>query len=204
MDLEASEPRCRCCCRCRGRPDNDKKTTTTTATKKTSTTATNRLLVSKCADVFALPLYLACLFYLACWLSPAGIHLPPADFRLLASCSLWLACLFSLACWLSPAGIHLPPADFRLLASCSRLLAVACWLPPLACPLSHDGCCLLASIFACWLFCFYLQLLLGTGGLDSAPDGDYLLAHAEGADPLGILAPLPQKAESTVQRLRHP
>ena len=109
-----------------------------------------------------------------------------------------------LAAWLSPAGIHLPPADFRLLASCSRLLAVACWLPPLACPLSHDGCCLLASIFACWLFCFYLQLLLGTGGLDSAPDGDYLLAHAEGADPLGILAPLPQKAESTVQRLRHP
>ena len=90
MDLEASEPRCRCCCRCRGRPDNDKKTTTT-ATKKTSTTATNRLLVSKCADVFALPLYLACLFYLACWLSPAGIHLPPADFRLLASCSRLLA-----------------------------------------------------------------------------------------------------------------
>ena len=66
--------------------------------------------------------------YLACWLSPAGIHLPPADFRLLASCSLWLACLFSLACWLSPAGIHLPPADFRLLASCSRLLAVGCCL----------------------------------------------------------------------------
>ena len=127
MDLEASEPRCRCCCRCRGRPDNDKKTTTT-ATKKTTTTATNRFLVSRCADVFALPLYLACLFYLACWLSPAGIHLPPADFRLLASCSLWLACLFSLACWLSPAGIHLPPADFRLLASCSRLLAVACCL----------------------------------------------------------------------------
>ena len=66
--------------------------------------------------------------YLACWLSPARIHLPPAVFRLLASCSLWLACLFSLACWLSPAGIHLPPADFRLLASCSRLLAVGCCL----------------------------------------------------------------------------
>ena len=156
MDLEASEPRCRCCCRCRGRPDNDKKTTTT-ATKKTSTTATNRLLVSKCADVFALPLYLACLFYLACWLSPAGIHLPPADFRLLASCSLWLACLFSLACWLSPAGIHLPPADFRLLASCSRLLAVACWVPPPAGSLSHAGCRLLAaSIFhlLAFTFCF--------------------------------------------------
>ena len=103
MDLEASEPRCRCCCRCRGRPDNDKKTTTTTATKKTSTTTTNRLLVSKCADVFAQPLYLACLFYLACWLSPAGIHVPLAD--------------------------------FRLLASCSRLLLVACWVPPPAFPL---------------------------------------------------------------------
>ena len=93
---------------------------------------------------------------LACWLSPAGIHLPPADLRLLASCSLWLACLFSLACWLSPAGIHLPPADFRLLASCSRPLAVACWLPPLACPLSYAGCRLLASCsrllaVACWV-----------------------------------------------------
>ena len=74
--------------------------------------------------MFALPLYLACLFYLACWLSPAGILFPPADFRLLASCSLWLACLFSLACWLSPAGIHLPPADFRLLAVASMLASI--------------------------------------------------------------------------------
>ena len=74
--------------------------------------------------MFALPLYLACLFYLACWLSPAGIHLPPADFRLLASCSLWLACLFSLACSLSPAGIHIPPAGCRLLPSYWRIIII--------------------------------------------------------------------------------
>ena len=124
MDLEASEPRCRCCCRCRGRPDNVKKTTTTT-TKKTSTTTTNKLLVNKCADVFALPLYLACLFYLACWLSPAGIHLPPADFRLLASCSRLLA----VARWLPPLACPLSYAGCRLLASIFHLLASTCWLP---------------------------------------------------------------------------
>ena len=94
---------------------------------------------------------------LACWLSPASIRLPPADLRLLASCSLWLACLFSLACWLSPAGIRLPHVDFRLLASCSRLLAVACWVPPPAGSLSHAGCRLLASIFhlLAFTFCFF-------------------------------------------------
>ena len=98
MDLEASEPRCRCCCRCRGRPDNDKKTTTT-ATKKTTTTATNRFLVSRCADVFALPLYLACLFSL----SPAGC-------RLLASASHLLTC----ACWLPAPAYCLLPVGFHL------------------------------------------------------------------------------------------
>ena len=54
------------------------------------------------------------------------------------------------------SSFELFDVDFRLLASCSRLLAVACWLPPLACPLSYAGCRLLASIFhllasACWL-----------------------------------------------------
>ena len=54
------------------------------------------------------------------------------------------------------SSFELFDVDFRLLASCSRLLAVACWLPPLACPLSYAGCRLLASIFhllasTCWL-----------------------------------------------------
>ena len=63
----------------------------------------------------------------------------------------------SATCWLSLAGIHLPLADFRLLASCSRLLAVACWVPPPAGSLSHAGCRLLAaSIFhlLAFTFCF--------------------------------------------------
>ena len=44
-----------------------------------------------CRLLASCSLWLACLFSLACWLSPAGIHLPPADFRLLASCSRLLA-----------------------------------------------------------------------------------------------------------------
>ena len=48
-----------------------------------------------------------------------------------------------------PRQIHYP-------GSVHRLLAIACWLPPLACPLSYAGCRLLASIFhllasTCWL-----------------------------------------------------
>ena len=49
-----------------------------------------------CRLLASCSLWLVCLFSLACWLSPAGIHLPLADFRLLASCSRLLA----VACWL--------------------------------------------------------------------------------------------------------
>ena len=81
-----------------------------------------------------------------CWLSLAGIHLPPADFRLLASCSRLLA----VACWLPPLacplsydGCRLLASIFHLLASFSRLLAVACWLPHLSS--------LSVLSLACWL-----------------------------------------------------
>ena len=99
---------------------------------------------------------LASIFHLlasTCWLPSPAYWLLPVGFHI------YLACLFSLspAGCLSPAGIRLPPADLRLLASCSRLLAVACWVPPPAGSLSHAGCRLLAaSIFHLlgFTFCF--------------------------------------------------
>ena len=53
-------------------------------------------------------LYLACLFSLACWLSPAGSF----------------SCLLAAACWLP---------RLSSLSVLPRLLAVACWHPPSTC-----------------------------------------------------------------------
>ena len=103
-----------------------------------------------------------CLLASTCWLPSPAYWLLPVGFHI------YLACLFSLspAGCLSPAGIRLPPVDLRLLASCSRLLAVACWLPPPAGSLSHAGCRLLASIFhlLAFTFCFLFDSSDFTGG----------------------------------------
>ena len=128
-------------------------------------------LLASCSRLLAVACWLP---PLACPLSYAGCRLLASIFHLLASTCwlpspaywllpvgfhIYLACLFSLspAGCLSPAGIRLPPVDLRLLASCSRLLAVACWVPPPAGSLSHAGCRLLAaSIFhlLAFTFCF--------------------------------------------------